>query len=171
MPSTFKVTEKGWRSDMSRIVLGLVLFVVVMTIATVYNLAMGQAGKAPVMDKAVGAKSCVKPTQWMRENHMTLLDDWRDEVVRDGKRGYVEVEGVRYEKSLTNGCMRCHQSKARFCDRCHHWAGVTRVGVELDCWTCHIQSAPQSAATRSAPARALGQEAPAPSGSAAEGGR
>lgn len=169
MPSTFKITEKGWRSDMGRIVLGLVLFVVVMLIATFYNVSMGKAGQAPVMDKPSNSKSCIKPTQWMRENHMKLLDDWREEVVREGKRGHVEIEGVRYEKSLTAGCMRCHQSKARFCDRCHQWAGVTRVGTQLECFTCHIQTAPRSAAVAAEPARAAGEEALAPAGAQAGG--
>ena len=119
MPSTYKITEKGWKSDKSRILLGLVFFVVVMLVATLYNLAMGKAGPAPVMDKPTVSKTCVKPTQWMRENHMKLLNDWRDEVVRNAQPGYVEVEGKRYEKSLSNGCLKCHPSKARFCDRCH----------------------------------------------------
>lgn len=150
MPSTFKITEKGWKSDRSRIVLGLVFFAVVMLAATLYNQAMGKAGAAPVVDKPTVSKVCVKDTRWMRENHMTLLNEWRDEVVRNGQHGYLEVEGKRYEKSLSNGCMKCHQSKARFCDRCHQWAGITRAGVDLNCWACHIHSNPSAAP---APAR------------------
>lgn len=148
MPSSFKITEKGWKSDAGRIYLGLGFFLVVMLTATLYNLGMGKAGKAPTLDKPTNSKACVQPTPWMRENHMKLLDDWRNAAVRDGVRGHVTVEGKRYEKSLTNGCMKCHQHKARFCDRCHHWAGITRVGVDLNCWACHIQPTPAAVAAK-----------------------
>ena len=153
MPS-YKVTEKA-KSDMPAIVLGLGLFVVILLFGTVYNLANGKAGVAPFVAKAAAGKRCVKPTKWMRENHMKLLDDWRNEVVRQGKRGFIEVDGKRYEKSLTKTCLHCHPSKARFCDQCHNYAGVTRPGAQIDCWNCHIvptrraQTPPAARAARS----------------------
>ncbi len=130
-------TEQA-KSDKGPIVLGLVLFVVLMLAGTFYNLINGQADARPKLVKPTNATECVKPTQWMRENHMKLLDDWRDEVVRDGNRATVVVDGKRYQKSLTHACLKCHTSKSRFCDQCHRWAGVTRPGVELQCWHCHI---------------------------------
>lgn len=132
-----EITEKA-KSDKGPIMLGLVLFVVVMLVATVYNLMNGKAGAMPKLDKPTHAKSCVKPAKWMRENHMKLLDDWRNEVVRNGNRATIVVDGKRYEKSLTKGCLKCHTSKTRFCDQCHKWAGVSRTGSELNCWHCHI---------------------------------
>lgn len=136
MPS-YKVTEKA-KSDLPVIVMGLILFVVILVFGTAYNLANGQSGKAPTIGAPALGKHCVKPKAWMRENHMKLLDDWRNQVVREGKRGFVTVDGKRYEKSLTKGCLHCHQSKARFCDQCHRYTGLTRPGVKLDCWNCHI---------------------------------
>jgi len=136
MPS-YKVTEKA-KSDKPVIVMGLVLFVVILLFGTAYNLANGKAGQAPYVGPAAQGTRCVKPRKWMRENHMKLLEEWRNEVVRQGKRGFVVVDGRRYDKSLTKGCLRCHQSKARFCDQCHRYAGVTHKGVKLDCWNCHI---------------------------------
>jgi len=132
-----KYTEKA-KSDKGTIYMGLVLFVVIMLVGTVYNVINGRADAAPKPAKPALAKHCVKPAAWMRAHHMKLLDEWRNEVVREGKRGSIVVDGKRYEKSLTKGCMKCHESKARFCDQCHHWAGVNRPGVEISCWHCHI---------------------------------
>jgi hypothetical protein len=64
---------------------------------------------------------------------MKVLDDWRDEVLRDGDRTPVEVDGVKYEKSLMNGCMKCHTEKKKFCDECH-----TYTSVKPYCWDCHF---------------------------------
>jgi hypothetical protein len=35
--------------------------------------------------------------------------------------------------SLTQTCMRCHESRADFCDRCHAYAGAQPA-----CWGCHV---------------------------------
>ena len=42
-------------------------------------------------------------------------------------------DGKQYTMSLINTCMKCHTSKAKFCDRCHNYMAVTP-----DCWDCHI---------------------------------
>jgi hypothetical protein len=69
----------------------------------------------------------------MRREHMQLLNEWRDEVVRTGGRVYVAADGQRYEKSLTRTCLGCHQSKANSCDRCHDY-----LDVQPQCWQCHV---------------------------------
>ena len=43
-----------------------------------------------------------------------------------------EVEGVKYDRSLMNGCMKCHTEKKKFCDECH-----TYTSVKPYCWDCH----------------------------------
>ena len=63
---------------------------------------------------------------------MQLLDEWRDEVVRDGERQMQVVNGKEYEKSLMNACMQCHADKKKFCDECHVYAAVKPY-----CWDCH----------------------------------
>jgi hypothetical protein len=40
----------------------------------------------------------------------------------------------QYDMSLQNTCMKCHQNKAAFCDRCHNY-----VGVNPSCWGCHVE--------------------------------
>ena len=58
----------------------------------------------------------------MRFRHMDLLKRVRDEVVREGKEGAVELDG----------CSECHTSRERFCNRCHD-----KVNLNPDCFRCH----------------------------------
>ena len=78
-------------------------------------------------------KLCMEPAPYMRANHMRLLNDWRDSVVREGKRTYTAADGKVYKISLTGTCLECHSNKGKFCDRCHDYAGATPT-----CWNCHI---------------------------------
>lgn len=118
--------------DSGKIITGLALFVLLMLFPIWYN--AGGTGHVPVTEKPVGKKQCVADTQFMRTSHMQLLNDWRDQVVRTGKREYQVVAGEKYEKSLQNGCMNCHTSKVKFCDECH-----TYTAVKPYCWECHVQ--------------------------------
>jgi hypothetical protein len=68
----------------------------------------------------------------MRTNHTDLLNTWKEQVVRDGKRTYVSSTGKAHQMSLTNTCMECHANKAKFCDRCHDY-----MNVKPFCWDCH----------------------------------
>ena len=71
----------------------------------------------------------------MRTDHMQLLSEWRDAVVRgEGDPSPVTVNGVEYPKSLTRGCMACHTSRKNFCLQCHDYADV-----EPNCWNCHVE--------------------------------
>ena len=54
---------------------------------------------------------CVESAEWMRANHMLLLQQWRDEVVREGNYTYVNSKGVEFRKGLTNTCLDCHSNK------------------------------------------------------------
>ena len=69
----------------------------------------------------------------MRNSHMQLLVDWREQVVRDNQRQFTSYTGKVYEKSLTRTCLQCHTNKAEFCDRCHRYAAVSGPY----CWDCH----------------------------------
>ena len=116
--------------DKKLIVPGLIVFVALVTFPIWKN--MGNAGTVPKPEKPVGVTKCVESAQYMRTSHMKLLDDWRDEALRDGDRTPVEVDGVKYEKSLMNGCLKCHTDKKKFCDECHVYASVKPY-----CWDCH----------------------------------
>jgi hypothetical protein len=116
------------------IIAGIITFFVIITFPFWYN--MGKAAPLPepkLTDKAKAAKECVRPKEFMRAEHMQLLDVWRDTVVRDAKRIYVNSKGKEFEMSLSNTCLDCHSEKAEFCDKCHNYASVTPY-----CWDCHI---------------------------------
>ena len=84
---------------------------------------------------AVEGGQCVRPTQWMRRNHMALIKHDRDVTVHQGVR---DVDG-----SLS-ACIGCHANKdvdghykpvsepGQFCAGCHDYTGTS-----LDCFSCH----------------------------------
>ena len=119
--------------DKGMILTGLAIFVLIVTFPIWYN--HGVAGDVPKPEKAQVGKECVKPAKEMRSSHMQLLNEWRDEVIREGNRDKVEAGGKLYEKSLQNGCMHCHTSKKKFCDTCHVYTSVSPY-----CWDCHIDN-------------------------------
>ncbi|MBD3169512.1 MAG: hypothetical protein GF307_08515 [candidate division Zixibacteria bacterium] len=119
--------------DKSKIVIGLLIFLVIITFPIWYNLAGGKATYRPDLKYVTDAKECVAPTDYMTSNHMDLLNEWRDEVVRDKDRVYMSFNGNKYDKSLTNTCLDCHSNKADFCDKCHDY-----MSVDPYCWDCHI---------------------------------
>ena len=98
-----------------------------------YNIASGQLGKQlPELEKPKG-EHCVEDAKWMEENHMVLLKEWRDHVIRQGIRTYISnTYGTAYNMS-TWTCFECHTSKANFCDKCHEY-----TGVKPNCWDCHV---------------------------------
>ena len=110
---------------------GLIVFVVIVTFPIWYN--RGVAGDVPKPEMPKDAKQCVVPVKEMRSNHMQLLNEWRDEVLRTGNRAYFELEGKKYQKGLQIACMKCHTSKKKFCDTCHVY-----VSVAPYCWDCHL---------------------------------
>lgn len=125
-------------NDKNKIIIGLIIFFVFMTLPFWYN--MGKAAPVPetkLTEKAKLAKECVKPKEVMRAEHMQLLDTWRDSVVRDADRVYINEKGKKFGMSLSTGddsCMGCHSNKADFCDKCHNYASVREY-----CWDCHIE--------------------------------
>lgn len=117
-----------------KIIAGLIVFVVLLTAPFWYNV-VGASYKEPKlqMPAAPNDKACVEDVEFMRTSHMKLLDQWRDWAIRDGKRIYVNSHGKEYVISLQNTCMKCHDNKEQFCDKCHDAASVNPY-----CWDCHI---------------------------------
>jgi hypothetical protein len=78
---------------------------------------------------------CVRPTPWMRRNHMTLIKHDRDLTV---------VQGVRTIDGSLAECVACHANKdhsgafipvdaeGQFCSSCHVFTATT-----MDCFYCH----------------------------------
>jgi hypothetical protein len=124
--------------DAGKIIPGLIVFLAIAAFPFLYN--QGDAGRKPdpKIDtpaiKALGEeKRCVEPKDFMKAEHMKLLNDWRDTVVRGGNRVYVGAGGKHYTMSLQNTCMNCHSNKTKFCDECHNYMAVIPY-----CWQCHL---------------------------------
>lgn len=119
-----------------KIITGLIIFVLL--ISAPFWLNVGQANELPDISldtpaiNQLSEKQCVESVEFMRSQHPQLLNDWRDQVVREGESIYVSSSGKMYEMSLDNNCLQCHSNQSQFCDACH-----TYTSVELYCWDCH----------------------------------
>lgn len=122
----------------NKLIIALAVLLLIIVIPFLYNLLFPSPQHDPSIDtpmiNKMAKKECVEPKDYMKHNHMVLLNEWHDEVVRKGDRFYGEIEGVMYEKSLQNTCLHCHSNKEEFCDRCHSYANV-----QVYCWQCHIE--------------------------------
>lgn len=121
--------------DRTLILIGLAVFIGLISFPAWYDSASGTSSAAPELQKAVKGTSCIYPTEYMRTSHMKVLLEWRDQVVRHGKR-LVTIGGKTYKMSLTGTCLDCHASKKDFCDKCHEYADVNPY-----CWNCHVDPA------------------------------
>ena len=123
-------------SDKAKIIVGLAVFLVLALFPVWY--AVGSAGGAsapdPELPKGAPEAACVEDTQYMIANHMDLLNQWRDAVVRDGQKEYTSSSGKKYVMSLTGTCLSCHSNRETFCLRCHNYANV-----QPNCWDCHLE--------------------------------
>jgi hypothetical protein len=119
--------------DAGKVLSGLVAFLAIVSSPVWYQALKGEAVGPPELKIESESPVCVAATAYMRSLHMDLLNDWRDEAVRDGDRVYVSLEGVEYDKSIGTTCLgSCHAKREEFCDRCHEY-----VGAEVYCWDCH----------------------------------
>jgi hypothetical protein len=97
--------------------------------------AQASAGDVPkpVIQKGDGDK-CVEDTDYMRRNHMKVLNHHRDKTMH---------EGIRTKQHSLKGCIDCHATpnaagqktvlgKDHFCQSCHSYAAVS-----VDCFQCH----------------------------------
>jgi hypothetical protein len=112
---------------------GLVILLVLLTLPFWYGAITGKAAYVPLLEVPGNERQCVESTSYMRSDHMKLLDRWKEDVVRKGRRTYTASSGKVYVMSLTDTCMRCHSNKEQFCDRCHDYTGVVPK-----CWSCHV---------------------------------
>ena len=121
--------------DTGKIVAGLAVFVVLATSPLWYNALSAAPPDRPELQLPTnGSTECVESTEYMRANHMDLLDVWRDTVVREDVRTYTsELSGKSFNMSLSDTCLDCHTNKQQFCDSCHTYSAVTPY-----CWDCHV---------------------------------
>jgi [DsrC]-trisulfide reductase subunit J len=123
--------------DKGKILIGLIIFIGLFTSPIWYDLLNGKTAlKKPelTLPSKESQKLCVADSVFMRANHMVLLNDWRYEVVRKGKRAYMPDDHKSFDMSLTKTCLNCHSNASQFCDQCHSY-----VGVSPYCWDCHSE--------------------------------
>ncbi len=119
--------------DAGKVIAGLLIALVLFTLPVLYHVVSGESVAIEKLELGVpeGVTECVRSADFMRREHMHLLVDWRDAVVREGKR-IDEESGFRM--SLTATCLGCHQKSQEFCFRCHEFSGVKTPY----CWECHV---------------------------------
>ena len=123
------------------IVIGIVVFILVVTTPLWLNIGRGADAAAPEMSydttaiKAMGDDAhCIYDAEYMRTHHMEILAQWKEQAIRDGNREFVAPDGTKYEVSLQNTCLECHSNYEDFCKKCHDYNDVTP-----NCWTCHVE--------------------------------
>ena len=114
------------------VIVGIIVFVALFT-APFWLSMMGKDYKSTGIELPKGEKECIEDVQFMRDQHMRLLNEWRDEALRKENRVYVATSGKKWTISLQNTCLKCHSNYKEFCEKCH-----TANGVDPYCWTCHI---------------------------------
>lgn len=119
-----------------RIIIFLAVVLCIVLLPLLINHGRVAADAAPALDtpeiNELAQRECVESTEYMRSDHMHLLDAWRTEVIRNGNTMYTNSAGQVFEMSLEDTCFSCHSNRAEFCLSCHDYAGV-----ETNCWNCH----------------------------------
>lgn len=94
----------------------------------------------PMIPQGLG-ENCVEDTDFMRRNHMSMLEHQRDETM---------LKGIRAEQYSLKECINCHVLKGpdtkpltvaspqHFCRSCHDYAAVS-----IDCFQCHASRPPE----------------------------
>ena len=127
--------------DAGKILAGLAIFVVLVATPFWWNAARGADTAPPRIEKPPAGTSCVLPPDQMRHEHMRLLIEWREEVVRQDLRTTRDAAGRPLKKSLSESCLACHGGREKSCDRCHDW-----LDVRVYCWDCHSDMSARRAA-------------------------
>ena len=102
---------------------------------TTWPAARSRAARDPVISPTGRDRAACADTAYMRAEHMELLDDWRDEVVRDGRPDL--HRGGRHggtTRASPAPAWAATPTRREFCDRCHDY-----LGVKPYCWDCHVE--------------------------------
>ena len=105
------------------VVLGLIILLPLVYSVVLWAFPSQMQCSQPFLEKPKGHKKCIKDTEYMRSNHMTLLKNIRNQVMRQGEKGQMGLKD----------CRQCHTNREQFCDKCHN-----AVNLKPDCFNCHF---------------------------------
>ena len=120
-----------------KIIIGLIIFAGLVTFPFLFSGEKATAKPDPKVDTPEilklpeNERKCVEAKSYMKGEHMKLLNQWRDWVVRDGNTIFTSTSGKQYTMSLQNTCMKCHSNKKKFCDECHNYAACDTILLGL----------------------------------------
>jgi hypothetical protein len=114
------------------VILGILVFVALST-SPFWSSFIGRDYKTTDIALPKDEKDCLENVEFMRSQHMRLLNEWRDEALRNENRAYIASDGKKWVVSLQNTCLKCHNNYEDFCQKCH-----VANSVYPYCWTCHI---------------------------------
>lgn len=114
------------------VIVGIIIFVVLFT-SPFWASQLGKNYTSTGVVLPKDEKECIENVVFMRDQHMRLLNEWRDEALRNENRLYVASNGKKWVISLQNTCLKCHSNYKEFCEKCH-----VANSVYPYCWTCHI---------------------------------
>jgi len=117
--------DKAASSVTGRTLVAVILALAILAPVAYSVVARVAASGVEALEKPVSeGTKCIngESAEYMRFHHWERLRGLREEVVREGTRGDISLDG----------CWDCHKSKVRFCDRCHDAATV-----RPDCFKCH----------------------------------
>ena len=125
--------------DFRLVAIGLTIFVILFTFPFWINLGKTSVQTQPpalLQDaktmQELADKLGVKDGAEFREKHRQVLSEWKQLVVRDGKRIFVTKDGREVPMSLENLA-----SQPQSCTVCHDYAGIKKPS----CWDCHEEPA------------------------------
>jgi len=139
--------------DAGKIVIGIVIFLGLLTIPIWVTQASGNADYVPepqvdmeVVENFMAKNypdvvydgECVESLDYMRVNHMKLLIDWRQWSVRTDTEGdpgvsyYTATDGTKWYMGFAKTCLGCHNDRDVFCNQCHDY-----TATQTNCWDCH----------------------------------
>lgn len=139
-----------------KIIVSLIIFLAVLSFPYFYNMGKANAGpdvnlNTPAIQQLTD-KQCVESPEFMKANHMQLLNQWREASVRNGQSVYINSQGKSFEISLQDTCLNCHSTEVekaaktegmsnpalnaspQFCASCHDYSAVKPL-----CWSCHFE--------------------------------
>jgi len=122
--------KKDAHSKTKAIAVTILIFVILVPVGyslVTYVFARSSPKGVPFIEMPASQyEKCVRETEYMRYHHWELLQQIRDEVVRDGIRGDIKL----------SSCRECHPNREQFCNQCHN-----AVNLQPDCFGCHYYPA------------------------------